>query len=799
MPPIDTYEHRWVSYAIIRGKFIHHLLRIWRARSTIWKNLSRLEIFTNFMNNIINKIKDKTILLIGGGLLQCPVIETAKSMKLKVIVADMNPESPGFKISDHKILMSTKDIEGMVREAKKLSSGLEIHGVLTAGTDASMTVAAVANALNLPGIRFVDAEAATNKIKMRKRLKERNVPIPDFAPVWNLQDARDALEFLKFPLVMKPTDNMGARGVIKVNNREELQSAFKHSKKYSPTGEMILEEYMEGPELSVDALSWNGNYKITGIADRIIEKEPYFIETGHNMPSKMPAKILEEVEDVMIRGMKALGITIGAGKGDIKVTPNGVKIGELAARLSGGFMSAYTYPLSTGINLNRAAILIALGEEPDNLEPLFNKVSIERSLIASPGKLISISGIKEATKLDGVNEIFIQSKVGDTITEPTNNIEKCGHIIITKNSLEEAEKVFEEAKEIIKFETDSYYSLNEKVINQNARIRFGKDICWVCKICDGTDCASGVPGMGGVGKMETFQDNIKAFKEYSILPRYIRDNVNVSSEISFIGKKLSVPIMAAPITGAITNMNNAMDEQSFAIHLLQGCIESGSLAWLGDGATPNKYLLMLEALEKVNGLGVLICKPRADEGMLRERFEEAQSRGVFAVGMDIDAFNFKTMIQKNQQSNTKSLNELQRIRSFTKLPFILKGIMTPEDALQSIEIGADCIVVSNHGGRVLDEMPGTARVLPMIKEAVGDKIPILIDGGIRSGMDVFKAIALGANSVLIGRPLAIACVGGEVPGVRFLFKQYSEELTNSMYITGAQSIASINKNMLLKK
>jgi isopentenyl diphosphate isomerase/L-lactate dehydrogenase-like FMN-dependent dehydrogenase/biotin carboxylase len=720
-------------------------------------------------------------------------------MKLKTVVADMNPESPGFQLANSKILMSTKDIEGMVREAKRFTETEPIHAVITAGTDASMTVAAVANALGLPGIRFKDAEAASNKIKMRKRLKEFQVPIPDFAPIWNIQDARDALDFLKFPLVMKPADNMGARGVIKVSNREELHSAFKHAKKYSPTGEMILEEYMEGPEVSVDAITWNGNYRITGLADRIIEREPYFIEVGHTMPSFHSPEIQIEIERIMFLGMKALGITTGAGKGDIKVTPSGVKVGEIAARLSGGFMSAYTYPLSSGINLNRAAILIALGEEPDDLEEKWKKVSIERSILASPGKLVSISGVEEAKDLEGVSEIFIQNKVGDIISDPTNNIEKSGHVIITTSSLNECEEIFEKVKSIIRFETDSYYSLNEKLINQTARQKFGKEICWVCKVCDGTDCASGVPGMGGVGKMETFQDNSRALKELSILPRYIREQVNPTTQFSFLGKHFSTPIMAAPMTGATTNMNNAMDEFQYSSVVLQGSIESGTIGWLGDGATPDKYIQMLSAIRKVDGMGILICKPRADEGMLRERFQEAEKQGIFALGVDIDAFNFKTMIQKNQQAPSRNTNDLKKIRKFTNLPFIIKGIMTVEDAELALEIGADAIVVSNHGGRVMDEMPGTARVLQKIREKVDRRVPLLVDGGIRSGMDVFKMIALGADAVLVGRPIAISAVGGEVPGVKFLYNQYTNELKNTMNITGAETIKDIRFDMLLKK
>ncbi|MCG6145205.1 alpha-hydroxy-acid oxidizing protein [Leptospira bandrabouensis] len=747
----------------------------------------------------MKSVEGKTILIIGGGLLQVPIIQTAKTMRLHTVVADMNPSSIGFQIADESIVMSTKDVEGMVRESKKFAQNSPIHGVITAGTDASMTVAAVASALQLPGIRFVDAEAASNKVKMRQRLKEFGMPIPRFAAVWSLLDAKEALDSLTFPLVMKPADNMGARGVIKVNHKDDLPSAFRHAKRFCPTGELILEEYMEGPELSVDALAFQGQIRMTGIADRIIEREPYFIEVGHNMPSAMPKEILDEVERVMAGGMRALGIHLGAGKGDIKVTKEGVKIGEIAARLSGGFMSAFTYPLSTGVNLNRAALLISLGETPDNLDPVLNRVSIERSLLSKPGKLISIGGVEEIKKIDGVSEVFIQSKPGDIIKEPTNNIDKSGHVIIVADNLKDAEVVFEKVKQTIRFEVDEQFSITEKEIGDQARIRFGKDICWVCKQCDGSNCASGIPGMGGVGRMETFHDNSVALSEYSILPGYIRDHIIPEIHTKFLGYDLKTPIMAAPMTGVGTNMNFVMTDSDYANLVVRSFIQNGSLAWLGDGASPEKYKIMLEALKKSSGKGILICKPREDESMLVDRFLEAEADGVFALGMDIDAVNFKTMVQKNLSSITRPLDRLVRLKEKTKLPFILKGIMNPEDAKLAVEGGFSSIVVSNHGGRVLDGMPGTARVLPKIAEAVKGKIPLLVDGGIRSGMDVFKMLALGADAVLLGRPVAISLVGGEEAGIRFLLQKYSEELKQSMSVTGAKTLVDIKRTMLLHK
>jgi isopentenyl diphosphate isomerase/L-lactate dehydrogenase-like FMN-dependent dehydrogenase len=246
-------------------------------------------------------------------------------------------------------------------------------------------------------------------------------------------------------------------------------------------------------------------------------------------------------------------------------------------------------------------------------------------------------------------------------------------------------------------------------------------------------------------------------------------------------------------------MNNAMEEYQYSLAVLKGCLESGSIAWLGDGATPDKYIMMLDAIKKVDGHGILICKPRADEKLLQERFKEAERQNIFSLGMDIDAFNFKTMILKNQQAPSRGLKELSRIRSFTKLPFIIKGIMTPEDAILAVDAGADAIVVSNHGGRVLDDMPGTARVLESIANAVKNKIPVLVDGGIRSGMDIFKMLALGANAVLVGRPIAIAAVGGDSAGVKYLINQYNSDLKNTMNITGAETLGKIDKSMLLKK
>lgn len=734
-------------------------------------------------------------MIIGGGLLQTPAIDTAKKMGYQVIVTDYNPEAIGMKHADIPIVMSTRDIQGSVRIAKQQNEITPISGVLTVGTDASQTVAAVANALNLPGIRFEDAEAATNKIKMRMRFKEHNVASPAFLPVWSLSDAKKAAKILGFPLVIKPSDNMGARGVIKIENANQISDAFKFAKSASPSGDLIIEQFMEGPELSIDAIVYNGEITITGVADRIIDFPPNFVELGHNMPSALSQEMINDAINVMKQGIHALGITIGAAKGDIKVTKNGAMIGELAARLSGGFMSAYTYPLSSGVDLMKAAIEVALGQEPGNLEPIFNRVAIERAVICKPGIVKNISGLEEALKVPGIEGIFLNIKEGDLVVMPRSNVEKSGNIIASGNTLKEAEEAIAKCFELLKIETTDDSEITMRAIQASAREKF-KKICYVCKNCDGTNCASGVPGMGGAGTGESFRRNSEALKRYRVVTRLIYEAAEPDTHTELFGRRISLPVMAAPVTGSVTNLGGAIDELDYNIAVVKGCKKAGTIAFVGDGATPDKYKTGLQAIEEEDGWGIPIFKPRMDNKEIIMRIKAAEKAGAIAVGIDIDAIVFKTMAMKNQSVGPKSVSELQEIKSAAKLPFILKGIMNPYDAEMAAKAGADAIVVSNHGGRVLDQMPGSMDVLQEIVKAVGGSVKIMIDGGFRDGVDIIKAMGLGAEYILIGRPVAIAAVGIGVDGTAFYMNNIREELRKAMILTGCRSLSDITGELV---
>src|SRR4030042_312943 len=204
----------------------------------------------------------KSILIIGAGLLQVPAIEISNELGLITIVTDYNKNAPGMKIANHPIVISIRDIDGTVRIMKEFNKKVKIDGVITVGTDASMTVSAVSDALHLPGIKFENAEAASNKLKMRERLAKYNVPIPKFYKCWSLIDLKEISKLLTYPFVIKPVDNMGARGVMKIENESMLESAYYNAKKSTPSGELIVEDYMEGPELSIDALVFNDTISI---------------------------------------------------------------------------------------------------------------------------------------------------------------------------------------------------------------------------------------------------------------------------------------------------------------------------------------------------------------------------------------------------------------------------------------------------------------------------------------------------------------------------------------------------------
>jgi biotin carboxylase len=238
-----------------------------------------------------------------------------------------------------------------------------------------------------------------------------------------------ARPLLAFPVVVKPVDNMGARGCRRVDDAAGLQAAIADALDYSRSHRAIVEEYMDGPEFSVDAIVYHGNITITGLADRHIYFPPYFIEMGHTMPTAADDATKQAVLDVFEAGVRALGINDGAAKGDIKMTRAGAMVGEIAARLSGGYMSGWTYPYSSGVNPVAAAVAVATGRAPGGLTPTRAWTSAERAFISIPGVVREVVGVDEARATSGVRDVFMRIEPGNAVHFPYNNVSKCGNII----------------------------------------------------------------------------------------------------------------------------------------------------------------------------------------------------------------------------------------------------------------------------------------------------------------------------------------------------------------------------------
>jgi isopentenyl diphosphate isomerase/L-lactate dehydrogenase-like FMN-dependent dehydrogenase len=333
-----------------------------------------------------------------------------------------------------------------------------------------------------------------------------------------------------------------------------------------------------------------------------------------------------------------------------------------------------------------------------------------------------------------------------------------------------------------------------KEIYQNAKEKM-KGFCKVCPQCNGKACAGEVPGMGGLGTGSSFTSNVNALARYSFNMRLIHDVTAPDTSINFLGKELSMPVLAAPIGGVSFNMGGGVTEEEYIDAVVGGCRAAGTIGCTGDGVPEFIHASGFAAIEKNEGIGIPFIKPWEDEEFFL-KLKKAEKSGTDTFGMDIDAAGLVTLRKMGRPVSPKNPADLKRIIASTDLKFILKGVMTIDEAILAAEAGADAIVVSNHGGRVLDSAPGAADVLAGIADAVKGKLTIIADGGVRSGGDVLKLLALGADAVMIGRPVSVAAIGGQQAGVEAYLAKIQGELIQSMVLTGTASVRKVSRKIL---
>jgi len=320
-------------------------------------------------------------------------------------------------------------------------------------------------------------------------------------------------------------------------------------------------------------------------------------------------------------------------------------------------------------------------------------------------------------------------------------------------------------------------------------------VCKMCRTCNGETCRGWTPGPGGKGSGSSFVRNVSKLREITLNMRTLHSDVDVDCGVALFNTTLKAPIFAAPIANVPVNYGSSVSEADYLEALAKGCKDAGVLPFFGDGAAKEFFDLPLETMGRHDGYGIPTIKPWVNEIAI-EKIKRALALNPVAIAMDVDAAGLASLKKTPTPIAFKTLEDLKTIKEQIHVPFIVKGIMTIEDAEIALLAGADAIVVSNHGGRVMDEGISTIEVLEGIADFVAKRCLVLTDGGYRSGYDVFKALALGADGVLIGRPYSHAAIGGGSEGVAIYTKQLIAELEDAMRMTGCVTLKEIRRKTI---
>ena len=372
----------------------------------------------------------KKMMILGASALQVPAILAAKEMGYEMILVDYDENAVGFPLADVKLVVSTLDMEEVYRQALIYKPDV----VITSASDGPVRTAAYVNEKlgRQPDLSFEDSLCATIKSHMRARLKERNVPIPSYYTAADFVGFRTAVEALGGYCIVKPSDNAGSRGVVLLEGeggtQQGLKRVYEYSKANSRNGIVMVEEFMEGPEVSVESMTIDGDTTIITITDKYITPPPYFVEIAHCEPSRLGREIQERIREVALQAVKAIRLQNGPSHTEIKVTKQGPKVVEIAARLGGDFITSKLVPLSTGVDLVGASVRLAAGEKPD-LEKRWEKGAAIHFIQGGKGKIRKIEAGEGIARIAGVEEVKIYKKPGDSVDGTRSSNDRLGHII----------------------------------------------------------------------------------------------------------------------------------------------------------------------------------------------------------------------------------------------------------------------------------------------------------------------------------------------------------------------------------
>lgn len=385
-------------------------------------------------------MKELYFWIIGGGVLQIPLIEEAKKIGLKVIVTDANPNCVCAKVADIFNAIDIFDIDNHISFANSLiTNGTIIKGVLAAGIDAPETMTRIAEHIGIPGVSSKIAHLVNHKELFRKKMRELDIPVPNYYVVTrdNLDQLEKIVSEIEYPLIVKNTSSSGSRGtkIFYDPDIEGVKETIFEAIEVSRSSKALIESLWIGSEHTVETIfDVNGKFHECFITDRNFDKsDGYALETGLVHPSQLPKKNQKEMYILAEKVSKSIGITNGAAKFDMIMTKEGPRIIEMTVRLSGGFDCQYLVPFATGKNILKAAIHTAIGESFDSkiLLDKKNRVCLSESLWPSPGKIISIEGLDKIKSMSGFEYIYFRYNVGDFVEPYTDCTKRVCFIIVS--------------------------------------------------------------------------------------------------------------------------------------------------------------------------------------------------------------------------------------------------------------------------------------------------------------------------------------------------------------------------------
>ena len=402
----------------------------------------------------------KTLLIISGGIDAGDAARHAKELGYYVVVSDSDHLAPGFQFADSCLIADAFGTSETAAAAERFSRKIrKIDGVICVAADAPLTAATVARRLGLPGNSLETAQLASDKLAMKQKFLAHGIAVPWFSEVATPQALQRVAVERGCDLVIKPIGTRGSRGVQRVTQVADLDTAFWFARSHSPSERVMVERFLDGPQVSTESVLMNGECFTPGFSDRNYEHleryAPFFIENGGDLPSCLSDDTQSKVRKVVAAAAAALGVINGTVRGDIVIHNGEPYVIELSARLSGGFFCTRGIPLSTGVDVVGAAIKIALGEpvSADELTPKHATPVVQRYAFPRAGEIVSIAGADEARSIAGVSDAIVTAKPGDVISAAGDKRTSAAVVLTTGSSRDEALRAANDALACLRIST----------------------------------------------------------------------------------------------------------------------------------------------------------------------------------------------------------------------------------------------------------------------------------------------------------------------------------------------------------